>query len=85
MPASPRTKPCFGSSITTARPTGGNPRLPVSGEPALFQGSDEWLKALAAKSLFAVRLGTLKFRGFEPKTDPHRFSRAVGRGLQAAF
>ncbi len=51
-------------------PYRGNPRLPVSGEPAQFQGSDEWLKALAAKSLFAVRLGTLKFRGFEPKRIP---------------
>ena len=51
-------------------PYRGNPKLPVSGEPAVFQGSDEWLKALAAKSLFAVRLGTLKFRGFEPKRVP---------------
>ncbi len=51
-------------------PYRGNPRLPVSGEPALFQGSDEWLKVLAAKSHFAVRLGTLKFRGFEPKRVP---------------
>ena len=51
-------------------PYRGNPRLPVSGEPALFQGSDEWLKLLAAKSPFAVRLGTLKFRGFEPKRIP---------------
>ncbi len=51
-------------------PYRGKPKLPVSGEPALFQGSDEWLKALAAKSLFAVRLGTLKFRGFEPKRIP---------------
>ena len=51
-------------------PYRGNPRLPVSGEPALFQGSDEWLKVLAAKPHFAVRLGTLKFRGFEPKRVP---------------
>ena len=51
-------------------PYRGNPKLPVSGRPAQFQGSDEWLKALAAKSLFAVRLGTLKFRGFEPKRIP---------------
>ena len=51
-------------------PYQGSPRLPVSGEPALFQGSDEWLKVLAAKPHFAVRLGTLKFRGFEPKRIP---------------
>ena len=51
-------------------PYRGNPRLPVSGEPAQLQGSGEWLKDLAAKSLFAVRLGTLKFRGLEPKRIP---------------
>lgn len=51
-------------------PYRGNPRLPVSGEPALFQGSDEWLKVLAAKPQFAVRLGAFKFRGFEPKQVP---------------
>ena len=48
----------------------GNPKLPVSGEPAAFQGSDDWLKVLAAKPQFAVRLGTLKFRGFEPRRVP---------------
>ena len=51
-------------------PYQGNPKLPVSGKPAVFQGSDEWLKVLAAKPLLAVRLGTLKFRGFEPKRIP---------------
>ena len=44
--------------------------MPVSGEPALFQGSDEWLKVLAAKPQFAVRLGMLKSRGFEPRQVP---------------
>ena len=51
-------------------PYQGNPKLPVSGRPTRFQGSDEWLRDLAAKSQFAVRLGTLKFRGFEPKRVP---------------
>ena len=51
-------------------PYRGTPRLPVSGRPADFQGSDEWLKVLAAKPRLAVRLGTLKFRGFEPKRIP---------------
>ena len=51
-------------------PYRGNPKLPVSGKPAVFQGSDEWLKVLAAKPQFAVRLGTLKFRGFEPRRVP---------------
>ena len=51
-------------------PYQGHPKLPVSGRPADFQGSDTWLKVLAAKPRFAVRLGTLKFRGFEPKSVP---------------
>ena len=51
-------------------PYQGHPKLPVSGLPADFQGSDTWLKVLAAKPRFAVRLGTLKFRGFEPKRVP---------------
>ncbi len=51
-------------------PYKGSPDLPVSGKPANFQGSDEWLKILAAKPQFAVRLGTLKFRGFVPKRYP---------------
>ncbi len=51
-------------------PYRGNPKLPVSGQPAVFHGSDEWLKVLAAKPWLAVRLGTLKFRGFVPKRIP---------------
>ena len=51
-------------------PYRGSSKLPVSGEPAAFQGSDNWLKVLAAKPQFAVRLGTLKFRGFEPRRVP---------------
>ena len=51
-------------------PYRGSPRLPVSGKSAEFRGSDEWLKVLAVKSWFAVRLGTLKFRGFEPRRIP---------------
>ena len=51
-------------------PYQGAPRLPVSGSPADFRGSDEWLKVLAAKPRFAVRLGTLKFRGFVAKRTP---------------
>lgn len=48
----------------------GSVRLPVSGEAHEFNGSDAWLKALAAKNLFAVRLGVLKFRGFKPRKIP---------------
>lgn len=51
-------------------PYRGSPRLPVSGDPADFHGSDEWLKVLSTKPQFAVRLGVLKFRGFEPRRTP---------------
>jgi uncharacterized LabA/DUF88 family protein len=51
-------------------PFAGKAKLPVSGELHEFKGSDTWLQQLAAKDLFAVRRGVLKFRGFKPKTVP---------------
>jgi uncharacterized LabA/DUF88 family protein len=48
----------------------GKKALPVSGLEFEFNGSDQWLKDLARKDLFAVRLGVLKFRGFKPKAIP---------------
>ena len=51
-------------------PYKGKPKLPVSGNRAEFEGSDKWLYDLAAKPQFAVRLGTLKFRGFVPNRTP---------------
>lgn len=48
----------------------GRVKLPVSGREHEFNGSDKWLKELAAKNLFAVRRGELKFRGFKPKSIP---------------
>lgn len=51
-------------------PYKGNPKLPVSGKPIDFTGSDEWIKVLSAKPQFAVRFGVLKFRGFVPKKIP---------------
>ena len=51
-------------------PYQGKSKLPVSGELTTFQGSDEWLKTLAAKPQFAVRFGTLKFRGFVLRDTP---------------
>ena len=33
-------------------------------------GSDQWLEALSRFDLFAVRLGTLKFRGWVPRNIP---------------
>jgi uncharacterized LabA/DUF88 family protein len=51
-------------------PYNGKVALPVSGHLTEFKGSDTWLKQLAAKDLFAVRRGVLKFRGFKPKKIP---------------
>ena len=51
-------------------PFKGTVTLPVSGNPRDFDGSDHWLRDLAARELFAVRLGVLKFRGFTPKRVP---------------
>jgi uncharacterized LabA/DUF88 family protein len=48
----------------------GRARLPVSGLHHEFKASDQWLKDLAAKDLFAVRRGVLKFRGWKPKKIP---------------
>lgn len=51
-------------------PYNGKARLPVSGAEHEFTGSGAWLRDLAARDLFAVRLGVLKFRGFKPKKIP---------------
>jgi uncharacterized LabA/DUF88 family protein len=51
-------------------PYTGEARLPVSGNIKKFQGDDGWLKGLASRNLFAVRLGVLKFRGYKPKYLP---------------
>ena len=51
-------------------PYSGMTKLPVSGASHEFKGSDAWLRQLAAKDLFAVRRGVLKFRGWKPRTLP---------------
>jgi len=51
-------------------PFNGTVRLPVSGKEKTLEGDTNWLSELAAKDLFAVRLGVLKFRGFVPKRIP---------------
>ncbi|MGN6102520.1 MAG: NYN domain-containing protein [Devosia sp.] len=51
-------------------PYSGTVKLPVSGEDKVFEGNDGWLKSLAARDLFAVRRGVLKFRGFKPRQVP---------------
>ncbi len=51
-------------------PYNGKAKLPVSGTMREFYGSSDWLRELARRDLFAVRLGVLKFRGFVPKSIP---------------
>ena len=48
----------------------GTTKLPVSGNPHEFEGSDEWLRRLSTRELFAIRRGVLKFRGWKPKRLP---------------
>lgn len=45
-------------------------RQPVTGTEREFNGSDRWLQELAERDHFLVRLGSLKFRGFKPRTLP---------------
>ena len=48
----------------------GRQRLPVSGKSKQFTASDKWLTDLACRELFAVRRGTLAFRGWVPRSTP---------------
>ena len=67
-------------------PYSGTVRLPVSGDPFVFNGSDKWLEELACKDLFAVRLGVLKFRGYKPKRTPSRpIGQAYRQRLRSRF
>jgi uncharacterized LabA/DUF88 family protein len=45
-------------------------KLPVSGADHEFKGNDAWMRELAARELFAVRRGVLKFRGYKPRAVP---------------
>lgn len=51
-------------------PYTGSAKLPISRAPHQFSGSSAWLHELAAKDLFAVRLGILKFRGYKLASRP---------------
>lgn len=48
----------------------GKVTLPVSGNQTTFQSNDAWLVELAKTERFAVRRGTLGFRGWKPKSTP---------------
>lgn len=66
-------------------PYQGSLRLPVSGQLHRFAGSDEWLRQLAARPQFTVRLGTLKFRGFVPKKVPISSQRLSDEDFRPRF
>lgn len=51
-------------------PFNGTVKLPVSGKTWEMNDSGTWLDQLAERDLFAVRRGSLKFRGFIPKRIP---------------
>ncbi|WP_146140373.1 NYN domain-containing protein [Alsobacter soli] len=51
-------------------PFNGVVRLPVTGAEREFAGSDRWLSDLAERDFMMTRLGTLKFRGFKPRSLP---------------
>lgn len=48
----------------------GRVKLPVSGNQTAFSSSDQWLNDLAELERFAVRRGTVGFRGWQPKVIP---------------
>lgn len=48
----------------------GKVTLPVSGNDTTFSANDRWLNDLAKLERFAVRRGTLGFRGWKPKSVP---------------
>jgi uncharacterized LabA/DUF88 family protein len=48
----------------------GKVALPVSGKETKFSANDRWLSELAKLERFAVRRGTLGFRGWKPKNTP---------------
>jgi uncharacterized LabA/DUF88 family protein len=47
----------------------GEAKLPVSGLMHSFTGTDTLLRDLASRDFFAVRQGTLKFRGWKPRSQ----------------
>lgn len=48
----------------------GTVQLPVSGGNTQFQANDKWLRDLAKLERFAVRRGTIGFRGWRPAKIP---------------
>ena len=63
----------------------GKATLPVSGAETKFQSSDKWLYDLAKLDRFAVRRGTLGFRGWRPKTLPVNGATLKDSDFEPAF
>jgi uncharacterized LabA/DUF88 family protein len=66
-------------------PFEGKVTLPISGLEQVFGKSDQWLKELARKDLFAVRLGVLKFRGYKPRRIPLATQQLSDRDFKPDF
>jgi uncharacterized LabA/DUF88 family protein len=66
-------------------PYNGVATLPVSGNQQVFNQSGQWIKELARKDLFAVRLGVLKFRGYKPKRIPIATQQLSDRDFKPDF
>lgn len=54
------------------RPYSGKAKLPISGESHQFTGNKNKFAGLAARNRFAVRLGSVVFRGWQLKTKPDK-------------
>jgi len=66
-------------------PYAGTARLPISGEQKIFNGDASWLDHLAMKPLFAVRRGTLKFRGFSLKKSAYGRASITDQNFEPEF
>jgi uncharacterized LabA/DUF88 family protein len=63
----------------------GKQKLPVSGTIKAFSASDDWMEDLASRELFAVRKGTLAFRGWVPRAIPIAGKALVDADFKANF
>lgn len=63
----------------------GRQTLPVSGGTKIFSASDDWIEDLASRELFAVRKGTLAFRGWVPKNIPIAGAQLMDSHFKPAF
>lgn len=66
-------------------PFQGQKQKPVSGQLQNFAKSDGWLRDLAERDFFAVRLGVLKWRGWVPRNVLAQGGAISDQDFKAAF